>query len=164
MTAYEGSNKLLNPDAREAWWRFKPRCGRAPASATLGSYGRLSDYQLFAAGQLAITLFFPVIAAVAYYVKAPGSDAKQRVSFILHSIALMLAAVYAVLVAPWSGGQSEIFIWPFYFLLIAFLVGLIYTLRQYTGPRDLHFFQLLQIPSAVWVWLAGTMTITHDWL
>ena len=137
---------------------------RRGKTRTLESGARLSDYQLFAAGQLALTLFCPFIAALGYYLKAPRSDPKQRLSFVLHSVALLLAAVYAVLVAPWSSGRWEIFIWPFYALLVGFIVGLVHTLRKYTGPRDLHFFQLFQVPSAVWLWFAGTMTITHDWL
>ena len=124
----------------------------------------LSEYQLFAAGQLALTLFFPLVAAVGYYLMAPRSDPKRRMSFILHSVALVLAAVYAILVAPWSSSRWEILIWPFYGLFVGFLAGLVYTLRKYTGPRDVHFFQLLQVPSAVWLFLGGTMTITHDWL
>lgn len=124
----------------------------------------MSDYQTSAFGQLFIPLFVSAVTAFVYYAKAAGSNVWQRILFTLHSVALCLAAIYAVLIAPWSSGQWEFLIWPFYLLLVCFLLGFVYTLAKYNGPRELHFYQLAQVPSAAMIWFVGTMTITHDWI
>ena len=83
-------------------------------------------------------------------------------SLIRHSVALMLAALNAVLVAPWSSSLGQLFVLPFYFLFFGFLMGFSYTFWAYTGPRMLLCLELLQVPSALWIWLVGGMAITGD--
>ena len=124
----------------------------------------MSDYQTSALGQLSIPLFISAVVGLVYYAKAAGSNARQRAAFALHSVALCLAAIYAVVISPWSSDQWQLLILPFYALLVFFLLGLVYTFIRYSGSREMHFFQLSQLPSAVMIWFVGTMTITHDWI
>jgi hypothetical protein len=45
-----------------------------------------------------------------------------------------------------------------------FVVSVVYSLIFFKGPRAIHLLQLVQLPSALLIWLIGGMTISHEWI
>jgi|SRR3954468_4267412 hypothetical protein len=110
---------------------------------------------------IAPALVVQIVAAFLYFENGRGDPRRLWVS--AHPAPLLLAGLYALVVATWSQRRWHILIWPFAVLIAVFAVWLIYSLVRFKGSKAVHLVQLLQVPSAWYLWLCGTMTITHDW-
>ena len=122
-----------------------------------------SNYQLFALGQMWPALPAAAVSIVHYLVPGPQT-LMRRILASSHGILLLLAAGYAVAISKWST-VLDIYQVPLWLLLVLFLASAIYALFQYRGWRiTVHCLQLIQLPSAFWIFFVGTMTITHDWI
>jgi hypothetical protein len=111
---------------------------------------------------MAPALVVQIVTAIMYFENSQA-DAR-RIWVSAHPAPLVLAGLYALFVATWSQRHWNILIWPFAVLVAVFAVWLIYSLVCFRGNKAIHLMQLLQVPSAVYLWLCGTMTITHDWI
>jgi hypothetical protein len=124
-----------------------------------------TGYQIFAINQAGLVLLVPTAVSVCYYMSARTYPTAQRLLWAAHGVLLLIAFAYAVAVSPWSDhGRWGVLIWPFWILLGLFVVALAYSVIWFQGNRAVHFLQLLQVPSAAFIWLIGTMVITHDWI
>lgn len=125
----------------------------------------MTDYQLFALGEIWPALLVPLLTSITYYSLSPESRFGRRMLDAAHGILLVFAFAYAVAVSPYSTYQNaQSWIWPFWMLLGLFVVAVVHTLLRFRGNHWIHVVQLLLLPSAFLLWLVGTMTITHDWL
>ena len=123
------------------------------------------DYQISAIRQIWIILLVPLIVSVAYWLLSKDENRWRRIFSSLHGCFLLVSFFYAVLVSPITGIENyEFWIWPFYLLLLAFAVTMVFSLIRFQGSRWLHLSVLLLMPSAGMIWFVGTMTITHDWM
>ena len=114
-----------------------------------------------------LQMLFPLIVASAtsgFYFWSLEAGFTKRLAAASHGILLWLAAAYAIGVSPWSANRWEWFV-PFWVLLALCLVAVVYSLFQYRGDRNLvHCCQLFFLPSVAWIFFAGVMTISHDWI
>jgi hypothetical protein len=124
----------------------------------------MTDYQLSSLREGWIFLLAPLLTGLVYFAASKASS-RTRMLFAAHSAALISAYIYAVTVSPWTNRDNwQGYEWPFLVLLVAFISGGIYTLIRFDGHKGFHALQLLQAPSAFFVWFLGGMTISHDWL
>ena len=122
-------------------------------------------YQIFAINQAGLVLLVPAAVSVCYYMSARAYPTAQRLSWAAHGVLLLIAFAYAVAASPWSDqGHWSALIWPYWSLIVVFAISSIYSLIWFQGHRAVHLLQLLQVPSALFIWFIGTMTITHDWI
>jgi hypothetical protein len=112
-----------------------------------------------------LALLVPAVVSLCYYLSSRTYVVRQRLIWSAHGVLLLLAFAYAVAISPWSAnGNWALLIWPYWVLLGLFVLSVVYSLIFFKGHRAIHLLQLLQLPSALWIWFIGTMTITHDWL
>jgi hypothetical protein len=112
-----------------------------------------------------LILLVPAVVSLCYYLSTRTHFMLQRLLWSSHGAVLLLAFAYAVAVSPWSiNGNWAVFIWPYWVLLIIFVLSAVYSLISFKGHHAIHLLQLLQVPSALMIWFTGTMTITHDWI
>lgn len=116
------------------------------------------SYALHAFWWLAI---FPGITAVAYYACCSGTRTK-RIGVAAHSVALLSAFVFAIVVSPWSGHYSAVFLWSFRGILCLYLVGVGFAVAMFDGESAIHGLQIFQMLNAILIWAVGEMTITND--
>jgi hypothetical protein len=120
-------------------------------------------YQIFAIGQAGLVLLVPAAVSLGYYFSSRTHY--HRLLWSGHGVILLLAFAYAIAISPWSANGNWTFaVWPYWVLLGLFVVSVIYSLIWFQGHRAVHLLQLVLLPSAVWIWFIGTMTITHDWI
>lgn len=125
----------------------------------------LTDYQIFAIGQIWPVLFVPLVVSAVYWFSANNISIGKRLLVAVPGMLLLVAFGYAVAVSPGTGhGNWQKWIWPFWILLGFSLMATVYTFAGFKGNRWVHLTQLLLLPSGFLIWLVGTMTITHDWL
>ncbi len=124
------------------------------------------QYQLFALSYLWPAAAVSLAVAIIYYLASAHPKWWQRLLVASHGILLVLAALYAVAISLWSRGlPGAAAMFPFWIMIALFIVSLFYSLTQYRGQRAfVHFLLLLSLPSALWIWFIGTMTITGDWI
>jgi len=125
----------------------------------------MDRYQLFALSQMWIPMFAGAVIWFVYFLVSEAESSTRRLSAAAHGVLLLLAALYAVAISPWSAGWRNGYVVPFLLILGLAAMSLIYSFSQFKGRRaTVHVLLLLLLPSAAWIWLIGTMTITHDWL
>ena len=125
----------------------------------------LSDYQIFALSQIWPVLFVPLFATALYWFTSRTKICSRRILISAHGVLLLASFSYALTVSPVTGYEkTQYWIWPFWFLLALSVISIFYTFFRFEGNRWVHLIQLLVIPSVLYIWLVGTMTITHDWL
>jgi hypothetical protein len=110
---------------------------------------------------MAPALVVQIVTAVMYFEN--GQADARRIWVAAHPAPLLLAGLYALFVASWSQRHWNILIWPFAVLIALSAGWLLYALARFQGNKAVHLMQLLQVPSAVYLWICGTMTISHDW-
>jgi hypothetical protein len=124
----------------------------------------LTEYQQFALATASPVLLILVMIFVVYLIVSRGATFKRRFETAAHTLLVILASLYAIVVAPYSGHLTGLWVVPFGLLLLAFLVSLIYSFTHFEGSRFVHLCQLLELPCAAYVFFIGLMTISHDWL
>lgn len=116
----------------------------------------MTDYQLFALGEIWPALLVPLLTSITYYSLSPESRFGRRLLDAVPGILLVLAFAYAVAVSPYSTYENaQSWIWPFWMLLGLFVVAVVHTLLRFRGNRWIHVVQLLLLPSAFLLWLVG---------
>jgi hypothetical protein len=122
----------------------------------------LSQYQAFATSHVAPFAIGAVGAFLIYFMASKAAARAQRMRTSAHGIWLLAAAVYPVLVAPFSISSPFVWLLPFWILMVIFVVSLIYGVAAFEGSRWVHLFQVVEAPCALLILLIGTMTIGHD--
>ena len=113
-------------------------------------------------------LFFALLAVpfattAAYFVLSKDPSMLRRLLAASHGVFLLMAIGYAFVASHWSTFDTwHIYAWPFYLLLLLFVVTVGYGLFAFRGSRIVHVLQLLQLPSAYWLAIIGGMAIAHD--
>lgn len=125
----------------------------------------MTRYQLFALSQMWIPMLAAAAISFVYFLAAEAESLGRRIFAAAHGLLVVSAALYAIAVGPWSEGWWTGYSVPFLAVFAVAGISLVYSLLQFSGWRAaIHALQLLLLPSAVWIWFIGTMTITHDWL
>ena len=124
----------------------------------------LTEYQQFALTMASPVFLILVAVFVVYLIVSRGASLKRRFETAAHTLLLILASVYTILVAPYSGRLTGLWVLPFGLLLLAFLVSLIYSFTHFEGSPYVHLCQLIELPCAAYLFLIGLMTISHDWV
>ncbi len=125
----------------------------------------ITDYMIFAAGQIWPVLLVPFFSTIIYYCYSKENRSIRKLLVSMGGLILLGAFVYALLVSKFTeNGPWDNWIIPFWILLICFVLLNIYSLVRFNGNKWFHLTQVALLPSAFLIWLVGTMTITHDWL
>jgi mannose/fructose/N-acetylgalactosamine-specific phosphotransferase system component IIC len=112
---------------------------------------------------VAVALLIPVVTSATYFFLSKEPALYKRAITSSHGALLLVSAGYAALISQWSTSHTwQFYIWPFYLILIAFVLSIGYSLLRFEGTKLVHLLQLCQLPVAFWYWIIGTMAITHD--
>lgn len=102
--------------------------------------------------------------SAAYFFVARGTPTHRRLLASAHGVVLAGVFLYIAVASSLTSPVSYApYVRPFYALLVVFAAAVAISLFIYPGRRWVHLLQLVQLPSAFFVWLFGTMAIAHDW-
>ena len=125
----------------------------------------LNDYHISSLRQVWLALLLSICVSIVYWLASKANKKYERVIISSHGILLFLAFIYAVGISGvTSPANWRALILPFWGLLILSLISVVCTFLKYKGNKAMHLMQILVFPSAFFIWLIGTMTITHDWM
>ncbi|MDQ2971570.1 MAG: hypothetical protein M3R20_01095, partial [Pseudomonadota bacterium] len=118
-------------------------------------------------GQMRCALLASLIAMIGYSAAAVQSRVRARLLMASSGFVVLLAFALAVGMAPCTTSHSSLgFFVSLVFtglLLLAMFMDLA-AMSMLKGPTGIDVLQFLLLPSILWIWFVGVMTIGHDWL
>lgn len=82
-----------------------------------------------------------------------------------HGALIIIAFLYSVISSGFTEyGAANYWYWPLNVLLILSIVSVIYSIREFATKRWVHLAHLGTLGSAAFIWFAGSMAISHDWI
>lgn len=127
----------------------------------------ISEYQMFAIGQMKWALVASLATSIGYLVAAEASRSRARLLMALPGLVVLLAVAFAVIMSPWTDSHSTlgalVFL-TFTGLLVLALAMDFAAMYAVENPTVVDVLQFLLLPSVPWIWFVGGMVIGHDWL
>lgn len=127
----------------------------------------MSEYQMFAIGQMKWALVTSLAASIGYLVAAEASRSRARLLMALPGLVILLAVAFAVIMSPWTDSHSTlgalVFL-TFTGLLVLALAMDFAAMYAVGNPTVIDVLQFLLLPSVPWIWFVGVIVIGHDWL
>jgi ethanolamine utilization microcompartment shell protein EutS len=110
-----------------------------------------------------IQVFIPCVGvSIAYFIAGKNKSIFTRLIKSSHGIIFVIAYGYAMVAQNFTVmGNTGGWLPPFHTLMIIGFVSILLSGAEYVKPAW-HLLQLILIPSALLIWLAGYLTIIHD--
>ena len=110
-----------------------------------------------------IQVFVPCIGvSIAYFAAGKNKSMFARVIKSSHGLIFAIAYIYALVVQDFTTmGNTGGWLPPFHILMVTGFVSILLSTAEYVKPTW-HFLQLILVPSALLIWVAGYLTIIHD--
>ena len=110
-----------------------------------------------------IQVFVPCIGvSIAYFVAGKDKTIIERIIKSSHGMLFAIAYVYAMIAQNHTSmGDTGGWLPPFHIMMAIGFVSILLSTAEYV-KATWHFLQLILVPSALLVWVAGYLAIIHD--
>lgn len=110
-----------------------------------------------------IQVFIPCVGvSIAYFVAGKNKSTMARLIKSSHGLIFVVAYIYALIAHDYTAmGNTGGWLLPFHTLMVIGFVSILLSIAEYVKPAW-HLLQLILIPSALLIWVAGYLSIIHD--
>ena len=121
----------------------------------------LNEYQLQVLffDDMRVPLLYALVISSVYYFFS------RKLLSSIHGALIIIAFLYAVVSSGFTEyGAANYWYWPLNVLLMLAMASAIYSVREFAAKRWVHLAHLGTLGSAAFIWFAGLMAISHDWI